>query len=121
MELTKKPPTEETVEAFRFSGPLRKKQAAIRIMARMGFTYIPEEEDPPMPWRDAFPEGREALPGLVLAGQRKKHGMTQRALAEITGIPQRHLSEMENGKRPIGRDNARKLALALETDFRAFL
>jgi transcriptional regulator with XRE-family HTH domain len=47
--------------------------------------------------------------------------MTQIQLAERTGIPQRHLSEMENGKRTIGRKNAKLFAKALNTDYRVFL
>jgi hypothetical protein len=32
-----------------------------------------------------------------------------------------HLSGMENGKQPVGKENARKLAAALGADYRAFL
>jgi plasmid maintenance system antidote protein VapI len=39
----------------------------------------------------------------------------------LTGIPQRHISEMERGKRPIGKETAKKLAVALKTDYRVFL
>jgi transcriptional regulator with XRE-family HTH domain len=42
-------------------------------------------------------------------------------LAEKTGIPQRHISEMENGKRTIGKERAKVLASALKTDYRVFL
>jgi len=47
--------------------------------------------------------------------------MTQVQLAEVTGIPRRHISEMEHGKRSIGKEAARKLAVALKTDYRVFL
>jgi hypothetical protein len=57
-----------------------------------------------IPWREAFPEYREEdLPGVSLLGARTKEGMTQTRLAELTGIPQRHLSMVEHGKRPIGK------------------
>jgi hypothetical protein len=39
----------------------------------------------------------------------------------MRGIPQRHISEMENSKRTVGKENARKLAEALNADYRAFL
>jgi len=42
-------------------------------------------------------------------------------LSEMTGIPRRHISEMEHGKRPIGKETARKLAKALNCDCRVFL
>ena len=42
-------------------------------------------------------------------------------LAEKTGIPRRHISEMENGKRPIGKKNARLLGEALGIEPRLLL
>ncbi len=58
---------------------------------------------------------------VILHGARTREGLTQVQLAELTGIPQRHLSEMENGKRSIGKERARVLAKALSTDYRHFL
>jgi hypothetical protein len=39
----------------------------------------------------------------------------------LTGIPQRHISEMERGLRPIGKKNARLFAGVLKGDYRMFL
>jgi predicted XRE-type DNA-binding protein len=39
-----------------------------------------------------------------------KAGASQKALAEATGIPQPHISQMIAGKRPISHENAQKLA-----------
>ncbi len=64
---------------------------------------------------------KEELPGIFLAGARFREGMTQEQLATATGIPRRHISEMENNKRPIGKKNARRLAEALHVDPRVFL
>lgn len=72
-------------------------------------------------WKDAFPGLQENEAGTYLAGSRHREGLTQRQLAEKCGIPQRHISEMENGKRPIGKENAKKLAAVLNVDYRAFL
>ncbi|MHB8810925.1 MAG: helix-turn-helix domain-containing protein [Desulfobulbaceae bacterium] len=47
--------------------------------------------------------------------------MTQKQLAALTGIPQHHISEMENGKRCIGKERAKKLATALHCDYRRLL
>jgi DNA-binding XRE family transcriptional regulator len=58
---------------------------------------------------------------VALKGYRYRENLTQQQLAEVTGIPQRHLSEMENGKRGIGKENALKLAAALNVDYRVFL
>jgi transcriptional regulator with XRE-family HTH domain len=69
-----------------------------------------------IPWREVLPFTDEELPGVFLAGARYREDMTQAALAEATGIPRRHISEMENGRRPIGKKNARLLAEALNLD-----
>ena len=52
---------------------------------------------------------------------RIREGFTQKQLSELTGIPQRHISEMENGKRGIGKERARKLADALRVEDYRFL
>ena len=58
---------------------------------------------------------------VSLRGARGKENLTQMQLAEMTGIPQRHISEMEHGKRIIGKETARRLAKALKVDYRVFL
>lgn len=71
---------------------------------------------------EVFPEyiGKEHQ--VALRAYRTRENFTQKQLAELTGIPQHHLSEMENGKRGIGKERARKLADALNvSDYRVFL
>ena len=61
-------------------------------------------------------------PGKALRIYRENAGLTQAALGErMGGIPRQHISNMENGKRPIGKENAKRLAVALHTDYRVFL
>ena len=50
-----------------------------------------------------------------------KERLTQVQLSKMTGIPQRHISEIENGKRGIGKDRAKIFAEALKVDYRVFL
>ena len=59
--------------------------------------------------------------GVYLKGLRHRNSLSQEQLAKLAGIPRRHISEMENGKRTIGKENARKMARALGFDYRAFL
>lgn len=59
--------------------------------------------------------------GTYLKGIRYREELTQDQLAEATGIARRHISEMENGKRTIGKENAKKLAAVLHVDYRMFL
>ena len=70
---------------------------------------------------EVFPEYKGKEPQIALRTYRNRENLTQRQLADLTGIPQRHISEMENGKRGIGKENARKLAPALNADYRLFL
>ncbi len=58
---------------------------------------------------------------VALRGIRTRENLTQAQLSEMTGIPQRHISEMENSKRAIGKERAKVLAEALHTDYRIFL
>lgn len=51
----------------------------------------------------------------VLAGARLKAGLTQKQLAEKTGLRQTVISEYENGKRRMTMKMARKFAAALGT------
>ena len=115
-ELTKKHPTD--LVDIRVIGPTANRARALEALRDLGFM----DADDSVPWRDAFPGYREDhLPGVSLQGARTREGLTQTRLAELTGIPQRHLSMMENGKRPIGKKNARLLAKVLNVDYRVFL
>jgi DNA-binding XRE family transcriptional regulator len=117
-EPMKEPHIDAEAVELKFVGPSAKKEEAIQALQSLGFVNLGEA----LPWRLAFPEFDEkSLPGVVLAGARGKEGITQRELAGRVGIPQRHLSEMERSKRPIGKEVAKKLAKALDIDYRALL
>lgn len=68
--------------------------------------------------KDLFPD---RAPGTLLAGARYRENLTQVQLSEKSGIARRHISEMENGKRPIGKSSAKKLADVLNIDYRTLL
>jgi len=113
LEHTKKLPIE-----IKFIGPLANKAKAIDALRPLGFVDASDG----VPWRDLFPEYTdEELPGVCLSGSRSKEGMTQKELSELTGIPQSHVSEMENGKRQIGKKRAKILAKALNVGYKVFL
>jgi len=113
---TKKPPTETVV--LKFLGPIVNMAKAIDALKPLGFVDTSDS----IPWREAYPEYKdEDLPGVCLRGSRYKEGMTQKQLANMIGIPQRHISEMENGKRPIGREMAKRLGKALNIGYKVFL
>lgn len=59
--------------------------------------------------------------GTTIRGYRFRDGLTQAALAEKLGVKQSHISQMEHGKRVIGKKMAQKLAKIFNTDYRLFL
>jgi len=68
---------------------------------------------------EVFPEGIK--PGEVLSGARFREGLTQAQIATMIGAKPSHISEMENGKRPIGKEMAKRLGKALNFGYKAFL
>ncbi|MEA1969340.1 MAG: helix-turn-helix transcriptional regulator [Thermodesulfobacteriota bacterium] len=112
MEHTKKPPIE-----LRFLGPLENREEAIIVLRTLGFSDVSDS----IPWKEAFKEFEGNEVGTSLRGARYKEDLTQIQLAEKTGIPQRHISEMERGKRPIGKKNAKLFANILNINYRIFL
>ncbi len=102
------------IEEATFIGP---DSALAKLRAYAKELGVKELEES-VPWRDAMPE---ATTGFILRGARLKEGMTQKELAERTGIPQSHISAMENDKMSIGKERARRLAKALNVDYRIFL
>jgi predicted transcriptional regulator len=113
---TKKPPTD--IIEIKFMGPIVNMAKAIETLKPLGFVDTSES----VPWREAYPECSEAqLIGKALAGARDREGLTQMALSKLSGIPQRHISEMENGKRSIGKEMAKRLGEALNIGYKVFL
>lgn len=115
-ERTKKHPI-ESIE-IRFIGPIVNMAKAIESLKPLGFVDTSDS----VPWHDAYPEYSEArLIGKALAGARYREGFTQIQLSELVKIPQRHISEMENGKRPIGKEMAKRLGKVLNISYKVFL
>jgi len=112
----KKPPTDEEMVTIR----LRVRRGnALKIKS---YVYsIESEGEPSYTLEEVFPELAGKEKQVYLRGIRYREDLTQKQLADMTGIPQRHISEMENGKRTIGKENAKKLAKVLNADYRMFL
>lgn len=67
---------------------------------------------------EVFPD---LVPGDALRGARELNGLAQQQLAKAVGIGKSNVSEMERGKRPIGKAMAKRLAKALGTSYKVFL
>lgn len=125
MELTKKQTISDFVE-IRLRIP-RDKQANIRELIENVLTLVdirysiqakPEESDETIPLEELFPDLHS---GSAIRGLRYREELTQAQLAEKIGVKRHHISEMENGKRPIGKEMAKRLAKALNTNYKVFL
>ncbi len=103
-----------------FEGPKENEREAIIVLKALGFLNTAKNTDT-ISWRDAFPEFASNEPGTCLAAARHKKTLTQVILSDLTKIPRRHISEMENGKRPIGKKTAKKMAEVLDVDYRVLL
>lgn len=81
------------------------------------------DEDDSIPAEEVLPEAFDPVkgPAMALRGLRHREGVSQKQLAERLGIRQHHLSEMEHGKRSIGKAMAKKLAEALNADWRVLM
>lgn len=112
-EHTKGRPTDELVTVT-----VRVRRSKVAQLKHYAEELGAEEERQSYSIAEVFPEytGREKE--IALRAYRTREGLTQKQLAEMTGIPQHHISEMENGKRSIGKERARKLADALHCDYR---
>lgn len=80
-------------------------------------------EEKPMSLDEALHELCGDLPrwAIALRGLRRREGLTQLEIGKILNISQGNLSQMERGKRPIGKRIAKRLAELFKTDYRLFL
>ncbi len=76
------------------------------------------EEPELVPWDKVYPDFNGSV---ALRGARKREALTQKELARLVGVSQTHISEMEHGKRTIGKEMARRLAKVLKVNYRVFL
>lgn len=76
-----------------------------------------------IPWRESVQDLIEKYTesGVALKGARAKAGLSQNELADKLKIPQSHISDMENGRRPIGKKMAKRLAEVLKVSYKVFL
>ena len=63
----------------------------------------------------------DVTPAIALRGLRVKEDITQKELAELLGISQNMISEMESGKRPITPKTAKRIAEKFNVSYKAFL
>jgi ribosome-binding protein aMBF1 (putative translation factor) len=114
-ELTKKPLTDGNIE---FCCKVSRAQAPALQKALEGVLELLEDSGAAYSIEEVFPDYG---PGQALRGARQMAGLTQQELADRIGAAKSHISEMERGKRSIGKNMAKRLARALEADYKVFL
>ncbi len=74
-------------------------------------------------WRESFKDliEKHTEQGLSLKSYRTAEGWTQTHLAKLLGVDRANVSNMESGKRPIGKTMAKRLAKIFDTDYRLFI
>ena len=101
-------------------------ETALRMLEGISLVAQKPEADegPAVPWREALGDVLAKNGGEVatmVRACREAKNMTQQALADEVGLHKSNISEIERGKRSVGKALARKLATVLETDYRMFL
>jgi len=76
-----------------------------------------------VPWRESLSKTMKKYSegGAMLKSERLLAELTQVDLAKKIKVPQHVISELENGKRPIGKVMAARFAKVFKTDYRLFL
>ena len=97
-----------------FRIPIKNLDIVKKLIANNGGKVTDES----IPWQKQYSDFK---PATALRGARKREALTQKQLAKELSISQNHISEMENGKRPIGKEMAKRLAKILNVDYRVFL
>ena len=124
LELTKTQTTDEYAEIHLRKVPSDKaelvKDALEKILnlAGMHLQEMEEDDDGSYSIEEVFPDFNA---GHALRGLRSREQLTQKQLAEMIGVKPSHISEMENGKRTIGKEMAKRLSKALKTGYKVFL
>jgi ribosome-binding protein aMBF1 (putative translation factor) len=99
-------------------GPKENELELLKAAKSLGYRQVTKS----IPWREAFSDyADEELPGASLTGARLKEGLTQKQLAEKLGVNQGYVSDMERGKRSIGKGMAKRLGDILDINYRVFL
>lgn len=105
-----------------------KKEVDLKLIKRIITVYEKlknKDDDELMSFEDAKAHLHSILgdiaPADTIKAFRKRENITQKELALKAGIKQQHISDIERGVRPLGLVTAKKLAVALNCDYRSLL
>jgi len=113
----RKRPTEEKAAHITWHG------MHYRVPLQVMKKYQTSENDDSLSINDVFGGliDESGEPALLLKGLRYKEGLSQVQFAKKIGVSQANLSAMENGRRSIGKEIAKRIAKCFKVDYRLFL
>lgn len=93
------------------------------IPASVAHKYLVDQDTDSIPVSDIFMDlDRERTKaGALLKGVRARENMNQAAFAKAIGVTQANLSKMEHGKRPIGKQIAKRIEQIFGVNYKYFL
>lgn len=121
------------------SAPMKMRPTEIQIKAGekvFRFTDVPQSKlkpilvslkaysDETLPWREIAADRIKSAGGEtahMVKTSREMAGLTQIELAKKLSMPQSNLSQIETGRRSVGKALAKKLAKVFKVDYRVFL
>lgn len=101
----------QSVKTLRINIPVNFLDVITTLVPKLGGTVLSDDEEIIF----CQPTEEEETVGIMLRGARVRLNITQKELAEKTGIKQSRISEYEKDKRPIPQDAAVKFANVLKT------
>ncbi len=120
-EPTKMLPAEVQI---RFEGKVLRFSGVPSAKLKPIVSALKEYQEELIPWREAAKariEGSGGEAAYMVKAAREGANLTQEDLAEKLHIPQSNISQIETGKRPIGKNLAKRLAKIFNLDYRLFL
>lgn len=124
---TKKPLIKDSIEIIVPGTPKRKfvipRRMSAQLLKFLTSIQIDENDDTLIPADEVFKDldQKYGKVGATIRGFRSRDDMTQAELAKKLNIRQSHVSQMEHGKRAIGKKLAQKLAQLFGTHYQLFL
>jgi DNA-binding XRE family transcriptional regulator len=90
---------------------------------RISSALVPHKKGRPVASEKIFSEieNKFTKAGVLLKGLRTREGLTQVQFARKIHITQANLSNMENGRRPIGKQIAKRIEKIFKINYRYFL
>ncbi|MFA6527036.1 MAG: helix-turn-helix domain-containing protein [Candidatus Babeliales bacterium] len=124
---TKKPLIKDSIEIIVPGTPKRKfvipRRMSPQLLKFLTSIQVNENDDELIPADEVFKDldQKYGKVGVTIRGFRFRDEMTQVELAKKLNIRQSHVSQMEHGKRVIGKKLAQKLAKLFNTHYQLFL